>query len=92
MLAACSKVDRCFVLSMNNVEVANGVTYLPLYMTSLLYPALSILFLLQGLTDNTLAQCSLFLFKGRIYYILHRHRCAHANASPFSPFVTELYE
>ncbi|MGM9840767.1 MAG: hypothetical protein ACI31D_01045 [Candidatus Limisoma sp.] len=31
-----AKVDRCFVLSTNNVEVANGVTYLPLYMASLL--------------------------------------------------------
>ena len=49
-------------------------------------------FLLQGLTGNTSAWCSLFLFESRIYYILHRHRCAHADALPFRPFVTEQYE
>ena len=48
--------------------------------------------LLQGLTGSTSAQCSLFLFESRIYYILHRYRCAHADALPFSPFVTEQYE
>jgi len=49
-------------------------------------------FLLQGLTGSISAQCSLFLFESRIYYILHRHCCAHADALPFSPFVTEQYE
>lgn len=27
-----------------------------------------------------------------IYYILHRHRCAYADAQPFHPSVTEKYE
>ena len=49
-------------------------------------------FLLQGLTGSTSAQCSLFLLESRIYYILHRHRCAHADALPFRPFVTEQCE
>ena len=29
-------IDRCIVLSANNVEVENGIIYLPLYMASLL--------------------------------------------------------
>jgi len=34
----------------------------------------------------------LILFESRVHYILHRHRCAHADALPFSSFVTEQYE
>ncbi len=49
-------------------------------------------FLLQDLTGSTSVWCSLFLLESRIYYILHRHRCAHADALPFRPFVTEQYE
>ena len=60
-----------------------------IYVYSLHY---SYSFLLQGLTDSTSARCSLFLFESRIYYILHRHRCAHADALPFRPFATEQHE
>lgn len=54
-----------------------------------LKPGFSCPFLLQEITDSTSALRSLFLLESRIYYILHRHRCAQSDALSFVPFVTE---
>lgn len=37
MTTETSKIDRAIVLSSNNVEVQNGVIYLPLYMAPLIF-------------------------------------------------------
>ena len=35
------RIDRSIVLSANNIEVANGIIYLPLYMASLIRDAMN---------------------------------------------------
>ena len=47
----------------------------------------------MGVRQGSTSTCySLLLLGSRIYFILHRHCCAHTDALPVSPFVTEQHK